>query len=315
MSAPTPPALEVRALTRRFGGLVAVNAVSFQVQPGEICGFIGPNGAGKTTTLRICATLDLPDDGDVFIAGHSVLEQPRAARAQLGFMPDAVEMEANTLVCDWLDFYARAVGLHGAKRRETIDQVVSFTGLGPLWFKECGALSKGNAQRLLLARTMLHDPALLLLDEPAAGLDPRARVELRELVKALAGLGKAVLLSSHILTELAEMCHTVVIIERGQLVAHGAVSSLVQAVTDERAVFVRCLAPADELMRRLAELPGVRQARPDRGGALISVEGGEEAQAELLRDLVAAGLRPVEFSPAEANLEDAFLKLTEGRLQ
>ena len=309
------PVLNVRGLTRRFGRLTAVDDLSFQVNPGEICGFIGPNGAGKTTTLRICATLDLPDEGDVFIAGHSVLDSPREARAALGFMPDAVEMEPNTPVRDWLDFYARAVGLVGARRREMIDQVVSFTGLGTLMDKECAVLSKGNAQRLLLARTMLHDPALLLLDEPAAGLDPRARVELRELVKALAAMGKAVLLSSHILTELAEMCHSVVILEQGKLVASGLVSSLLDRVSVGHAVFLRCLAPFEEVERRLVELPGVAGVRPERGGVVVSLDGGEEAAANLLGELVRIGLKPVEFTPQSAGLEDAFLRLTEGRLQ
>lgn len=307
--------LDVRGLTRRFGSLTAVNDLSFQVNAGEICGFIGPNGAGKTTTLRICATLDLPDEGDVFIGDHSVLDEPREARAALGFMPDAVEMEPNTLVIDWLDFYARAVGLRGARRREMVDQVIVFTGLGSLLFKECAVLSKGNAQRLLLARTMLHDPALLLLDEPAAGLDPRARVELRELVKALAAMGKAVLLSSHILTELAEMCHTVAILEQGRLVASGPVAAVLDRVSVGAAYFLRCLAPAEEVERRLVELPGVRDLRPERGGVVVGVDGGDEAAAALLAELVKTGLKPIEFSPMSVDLEDAFLRLTEGRLQ
>ncbi len=315
MSAPGTPALDVRRIVRHFGPLRAVDDVSFHVMPGQICGFIGPNGAGKTTTLRICATLDLPDVGDVAICGVSVLEDPREARRKLGFMPDAVEMEAHTPVRDWLDFHARAVGLHGPRRRQVVDDVVSFTGLGPLYDKESAVLSKGNAQRLLLARTLLHDPTLLLLDEPAAGLDPRARVELRELVRALAGLGKAVLLSSHILSELGELCDTVAIIEQGRVRAFGPVAEIVEKVSGGgSSVFVRTLAPQDALERALAEHPAVLSRRPERDGMVLQLQGGDEAAAGLLAYLVQCGLQPVVFSPVTADLEDAFLHLTDGRL-
>ncbi|MBK7874202.1 MAG: ABC transporter ATP-binding protein [Planctomycetes bacterium] len=210
-------ALEIRSITKTFGALKAVNEVSFQVKRGEILGFIGPNGAGKTTTMRICATLEYPDHGDVFVDGHSVLTYPREVRARLGFMPDSYGAYANTTIWEYLDFYARAYGLKGASRSKRVGEVMDFTQLGDLQEKEIATLSKGMKQRLCLAKTLLHDPSVMILDEPAAGLDPRARVELRELVRALAGMGKAILVSSHILTELAEMCDGVAVIERGTL--------------------------------------------------------------------------------------------------
>lgn len=311
-------ALEIASITRRFGSLKAVDGVSFQVHAGEICGFIGPNGAGKTTTMRICATLDLPDAGDVLVDGSSVLEEPRRVRRRLGFMPDSYGAYANTTVADYLDFFARAYGLRGRQRRDTAREVMAFTGVEPLASKEVNALSKGMKQRLCLAKTLLHDPALLILDEPAAGLDPRARVELRELVRALAGMGKAVLISSHILSELGELCDTVAVIEAGRLVATGSVDSVLREMQPHLGILVRALADEEDLRRALLEQPrveSVRPAREGRGGLVVDFVGELEQTAELLEALVRAGLRPVEFAPQGANLEDVFLSLTEGKLQ
>jgi len=307
--------LEVRGITKRFGALTAVDEVAFQVAPGEICGFIGPNGAGKTTTMRICATLELPDHGDVLVDGVSVLEEPRLARARIGFMPDAYGAYANTTVLEYLDFFARAYHLAGAQKRQTIERVVAFTTLDSMLEKEIAALSKGMKQRLCLAKTLLHDPGVLILDEPAAGLDPRARVELRELVRALAEMGKAILLSSHILSELAEMCSTVVVIERGKLRGAGAVGDVVRSVTPRTRFFLRALAGPEAAERTLLERPHVLEVRRERDGVSFELEGGPQEQAELLAALVGAGLRPTEFSTRETDLEDAFLSLTEGRLQ
>jgi ABC-2 type transport system ATP-binding protein len=307
--------LDVRGITKRFGALTAVREVAFAVAPGEICGFIGPNGAGKTTTMRICATLDLPDEGDVLVDGVSVLEEPRLARERIGFMPDSYGAYANTTVLDYLDFFARAYGLRGAQRADTIERVVAFTSLGEMLEKHVDALSKGMKQRLCLAKTLLHDPPVLILDEPAAGLDPRARVELRELVRALAGMGKAVLISSHILTELAEMCSAVAVIERGKLRGVGTVGDVTRAIVPRARLFLRALAGPDAVARALLERPGVLDVRRERDGVAFELEGGAEAQAELIAALVAAGLRPSELAARETNLEDVFLSLTEGHVQ
>ena len=308
-------ALEVRGIVKRFGDLAAVDDVSFRVEPGEIYGFIGPNGAGKTTTMRICATLELPDEGDVFIEGHSVLEEPRKVRERLGFMPDAYGAYTATSVLDYLDFFARSYGLRGKKRLDTLREVIDFTGLGTLSSKLTSSLSKGMRQRLCLAKTLLHDPATLILDEPAAGLDPRARVELRELVRALADMGKAVLISSHILTELSEVCTGIAVIEAGRIQATGSVEDIVRKVRSHSEVFVKALAPADELQRVLLETPGVSGLRPRGEGFLFDYGLEQEALAGLLERLVRAGVKPVEFAPSETNLEDLFLHLTEGKVQ
>jgi ABC-2 type transport system ATP-binding protein len=309
------PALEVRNLTKRFGKLTAVNNVSFTVERGSIIGFIGPNGAGKTTTMRICSTLEYPDQGDVFVEGHSVLDDPRDVRKRLGFMPDSYGAYANTTIWEYLDFYARAYGLKRDARRKRVAEVMEFTALTDLQTKEIATLSKGMKQRLCLAKTLLHDPSVMILDEPAAGLDPRARVELRELVRALAGMGKAILISSHILTELAEMCDGVAVIERGELKASGSVSELTKSLRPTALVYVRTVQGPEATERALLELPGVERVRREREGVVFEHVGTDDERALLLQQLVQRGLSPLEFTPQVVNLEEVFLSLTEGKLQ
>ena len=308
--------LEVSHLTRSFGNFRAVDDVSFAVRRGEICGFIGPNGAGKTTTMRIAVTLDLPDSGDIMIDGRSVLEAPRAARKCLGFMPDEYGAYSYTTVSDYLDFFARAYRL-GADRQTTIDRLVEFTSLDAMLEKPTSALSKGMKQRLCLAKTLLSDPEVLILDEPAAGLDPRARIELRELVKALAQMNKAILISSHILAELGEMCDSVVIIEEGRVRAHGSVSAITDELraADSIKVFVRALAGAEALEKALLEEPGVTSAHTERDGVVFAFEGDDAQLSRLVEALVRRELRLIEVTPEGLDLEDVFLSLTEGRVQ
>jgi ABC-2 type transport system ATP-binding protein len=308
-------ALTIRGITKSFGKFKAVDDVSFEVQRGEIYGFIGPNGAGKTTTMRVCSTLEVPDSGDVLVDGVSVVEEPRIARARIGFMPDSYGAYSNMTVLDYLDFFARAYGLRGERRRGTIAQVVDFTGLAPLAEKEITALSKGMKQRLCLAKTLLHDPAVLILDEPAAGLDPRARVELRELVKALAQMGKALLISSHILTELSEMCTGVAVIEHGKIRGTGSVAEVVKVAVPQLQMRLRALAGEEAAERALLERPRTKNVRRERGGVVFDYEGSPDELAALLAELVTAGLKPVEFAARESNLEDIFMSLTGGKLQ
>lgn len=309
-------ALSVRGITRTFGKLVAVDNASFEISRGEILGFIGPNGAGKTTTMRICATLETPDSGDVIIDGRSVLSDPRAVRERLGFMPDAYGAYIHTTISEYLDFYARAYGLRGRSRTRMLDYVKEFTALRPLEDKLITSLSKGMKQRLCLAKTLLHDPAILILDEPAAGLDPHARIELRELVLALAELGKAVMISSHILTELSQVCSTVAVIEAGKIRATGTVDQVIaMAQAQHSQVFVRTLSDQELAHRTLLEQAGVTSVRPHKNGLMVEFDGGEESLARLLQTLVERGLVPIEFSPNQVDLEDVFMSLTQGQIQ
>lgn len=309
------PLLEVRQLTRKFGSLLAVNEASFTIQKGEVWGFIGPNGAGKTTTMRAIATLDLPDEGDVYINGSSVLVEPQKARQTVGFMPDSLGAYSDTTVLEYLDFFARAVGLEPAARKKRIDQVMDFTDLRPLAERMMKSLSKGMSQRLCLAKTLLHDPELLVLDEPAAGLDPRARVEFRELVRALANEGKGVLISSHILSELSEVCDGVVVIEQGKIIRAGGVKQLAKDVSEHELLFIRILGSIDKLETTLAESRGVVSTRQEREGLVIEFQGSEEEISDLLASLVNQGLKPVEFHWHQVDLEELFLSFTDGNVQ
>ncbi|RKI51222.1 ABC transporter ATP-binding protein [Corallococcus sp. AB049A] len=324
--------LEVKGLRRDYGALRAVDDVSFSLEAGSILGFIGPNGAGKSTTLRILATLDVPTAGSVLLDGTSLVDAPDRARPLLGYMPDRYGTYDDVTVTEFLDFFARAYGLKGAQRKQRVESVMEFTGLGPLAHKLTTELSKGMRQRVALGRTLLHDPRLLLLDEPADGLDPRARIELRELLRALADQGKAVIISSHILTELAEICDSCVIIEQGRLLAQGKVEDLLRQGPDTSRVLeltVRLAATGDgsealwaRTERTLLEQPRVkdvsREASALRVRLELEVDAGptqaEAAAAALLSALVSQGLPVCAFSPRERNLEDAFMTVTKGRV-
>ena len=230
-------------------------------------------------------------------------------------MPDAYASEQNTPVRDYLEFHARAQGLRGPARGKAIRSVIDFTGLKPLLDKEVLALSKGMRQRAGLAVTLLHDPSLLILDEPAAGLDPRARVELRELLSVLAEMGKAVLISSHILTELSEICDVVAVIEAGRIRASGRVTDIQKQLSPDALYYMRCISSVELLQRFLLEQPGVDKVRADKQGCVFSLAEGDQALADLLGRAVTQGLRPLEMRPLTADLEEVFLSLTEGVVQ
>ena len=318
----TEPSLDVRHLHRFFGRLKAVNDVSFQAYPGQVMGFIGPNGAGKTTAMRILATLDMPTAGDALICGYSVVDDPDQVRRYLGFMPDSFGRYQNMNVVEYLDFYARAYGFRGARRRDAVEHVLVFTELNRLADKPIDTLSKGMSQRLCLGRTLIHDPQVLVLDEPAAGLDPRARVELRELIHLLATqLRKTVLISSHILTELGEICDSAAIIEAGQILAYGTIDEIQNQRTAQQqgsaAVIlgVRLIGDRPDLEKWLLEQPYVEKVQPSRNSCSFEFSGDEAAQAQLLRAMLAAGFEVIEFRGRSRTLEDAFMNITQGIVQ
>ncbi len=315
--------LSVVHLKRYFAGVKAVDDLTFSIASGEIYGFVGPNGAGKTTTMRILATLDEPTGGDALLDGVSVVQQPERARRAIGYMPDHLPSHRDVTVDDYLDFFARAYGLKGRRRRRTLGSIREFTRLAAIRDRLIHALSKGMKQRLSLARALIHDPGILILDEPAAGLDPRARIELRELLLALAGQGKAVLISSHILTELSEICHGAVIIEHGRMVRAGSIrelSSGVGAASGREAeeprtiVRLRHLGDGEALLRAALAAPHVEAVRPVAGELEVELAGGEEAAADLLAALVGAGHRIVEFRPQRGGLEEVFMSVTGGEV-
>jgi ABC-2 type transport system ATP-binding protein len=309
------PMIEVRRLRRHFGRTRAVDDISFAVNRGQVFGYIGPNGAGKTTSMRILATLDQPNAGDALVDGFSVVDDPDRVRRRLGFMPDYFGTYANMNVEEYLDFFARAYGLRGRERRRAVGYVMDFTQLDQLAAKPINGLSKGMKQRLCLGRTMIHDPAVLVLDEPAAGLDPRARIELREMIRRLAADGKTVLISSHILTELAEMCDVVGIIEQGRMLAVGSVAEIEKENKRHAQVRVRVLGGAEPLGAWLAERGDVHQIEVDGEAISFAHNGDEQSEADLLRDLVTAGFRIAAFGSHVKSLEDVFMQVTAGKVQ
>jgi ABC-2 type transport system ATP-binding protein len=307
--------LQLDGLVRHFGDVHAVDDVSFSVDRGQVLGFIGPNGAGKTTTMRILATLDTPQRGDARIGGYSVLDHPEKVRRITGFMPDYAGVYANTTVSEYLDFFARANDLKGEARRKAVDHIVDFMSIGDLRDRQVEGLSKGLKQRVALGRAIVHDPDVLILDEPAANLDPRARIEFRTLIRELAGDGKTILLSSHILTELAEMCDIVTVIEKGKILATGTVQDILENVRKRRRLSVRVAGPPAGLERFLLEQPGVRGVHEAGGRVQFEFDGGDDDQVQLIGRLITAGFPVLEFSAHSAGLEDLFIEITEGRVQ
>ena len=324
------PAIQLEGVTRWFGSTCAVDRVSFEVQPGEVFGFIGPNGAGKTTSMRVLATLDIPDQGSAYVDGFSVIDDPDRVRRRLGFMPDGFGTYANVNCEEYLDFFARAYGLRGNERRQALRRTMGFTQLDGMAQKPVNGLSKGMKQRLCLGRALIHDPIALILDEPAAGLDPRARIELREMISELKDAGKSLLVSSHILTELAEMCDRVGIIEQGRLLAVGTVDEILSgslmgatgqsgdASTNEAArirIVATIVDGIETAGQWLSEQPDVEVIK--KIGRMITFDyiNDPTRRAELLKAMVDHGVKVADFSAQQQSLEDAFLQVTRGRVQ
>ena len=309
--------VQVKNLRKEFGRTVAVDNISFAFDSGHVFGFVGPNGAGKTTTMRIIATIDEPTDGDVFLNGISIREQPELARKAVGYVPDTLPAHADITVHEYLDFYARAYGLRGARRTQAVNAIEEFTNVTGIRDKHLKALSKGMKQRVSLGRALVYDPDVLVLDEPAAGLDPRARVELRELLTLLAGRKKAILISSHILTELTEICNGVVIIERGKLLETGTIEEVLKKSSPRRTVAVRLLDPRHmaALRQELLQTPFVENPRDVGVEIHFELTSEETAASEVLALLIGKGFKVVEFRQTKADLEDIFMNVTKGGVQ
>ena len=317
------PMIDVQRLTRWFGTTCAVSDFSLQIEAGQVMGFIGPNGAGKTTTMRILATLDEPDVRDAFVDGFSVVNDPDRVRSRLGFMPDTYGTYPNVNTLEYLDFFARAYGLMGSARVAAIRRVLDFTHMQHMAEKPINGLSKGMKQRLCLGRALIHDPQVMVLDEPAAGLDPRARIELKEMIASLAAQGKSLLISSHILTELAEMCDEVAIIERGVLLAKGTIDQILHggSAADSRDETKHVWMQVDYLDSTqvvdhwLAAHPLIKDAQVNGKTAEFRFPNVEQARADLLAEMIQAGLRITRFAVKQRSLEDAFLQVTKGNVQ
>ena len=308
-----PLRIDLRNITKRYDKLTAVDNLSLALGPGEIFGFIGPNGAGKTTTIKILATLLEPTSGTAFVDGINVMENPDAVRARIGYMPDTFGVYDEFKVWEYLDFFAAAYKVPKGDRPGLIDLVLDLTNLSNKKDAYVEGLSRGMKQRLCLARTMVHNPKVLLLDEPASGLDPRARIEIRDLLKELRNLGKTIIVSSHILPELADFCTSVGIIEKGKLLVSGPIDSLIGDNIGARVLEIKV--PAEDkatASKVLAPLTGVRNVA-ERGEFLdVQFDGGIDAQNDLLLALINAKVRIVSFGEVQTDLEAVFMNLTRG---
>jgi len=308
--------IETRNLTHRYGKLTAINDLSLKIAEGSIFGFIGPNGAGKTTTMRILATLLRPTAGDAWIGGCSVRADPRGVRRQIGYMPDFFGVYDEMKVWEYLDFFAACYHIPASKRVGLIDDLLQLVDLAHRRDDYVDSLSRGMKQRLCLARTLAHDPKVLILDEPASGLDPRARIEIRELLRELRAMGKTIFFSSHILLEVAEICTTIGIIEAGKLVKCGTLDEI-QSHRRIRQVQVTLTDRAAEALSLLRSIPGVleatlqKQARR-RFELIVSFSGDDAAQTAILTHLMQAGLPVIGFEETKVELEDVFMQVTKG---
>jgi ABC-2 type transport system ATP-binding protein len=310
---PIPFAIETRGLTRRYGTLVAVDDLNLTVPAGSIFGLIGPNGAGKTTTLRMLAGLQEPSDGEIVFDGKRANGDWDHFRRQIGYMPDFFGVYEDMLVWEYLDFFARCYNLPAARRRQTVDELLALVDLAHKREDYVESLSRGMRQRLCLAHALVHDPKVLLLDEPASGLDPRARVEMRELLRELGAMGKTVLVSSHILSELAELCDSLGIIEGGRLVASGPMTQLMRHAREGRTLQIKLLSDPDAARSLLSSQPGVGEIVTANGAALeVDFLGDDHAAAALLSTLVAGGHQILSFTETRGDLEEVFLRLTRG---
>jgi ABC-2 type transport system ATP-binding protein len=300
--------IRVRGLTKRYGRVRALAGLDLDVEPGAICGFIGQNGAGKTTTLRILATLLLPDSGEATIGGVDVLSEPHVVRRLVGYMPDFFGVYDDLKVGEYLEFYGSLSGLDHPAAARLRDELLELVDLGVKRDDYVETLSRGMQQRLCLARALVHDPQVLLLDEPASGLDPVARVELREILKELGRLGKTILISSHILSELADLCTHVAIVAEGRLIRSGPVGELV-AAAERPEYLLRALREVERAARALEVVPGVVGVSVGEAGVRFGCDGGAETAARALAAVVAAGVPVARFGEVESSLEATFVRL------
>ena len=302
--------LRVENLVKRYGRFVAVTSLNLEVERGCIFGLVGPNGAGKTTTMRIISTLLPADWGDVWIDGVNVRENPLKARNRLGYVPDFFGVYDKLKVDEYLDFYGNAHRVDAAKRKESIPALLELVNLSDRRTSYVNELSRGMQQRLCLARALIHDPDLLVMDEPASGMDPRARAEMKGILRALRDMGKTIVISSHILPEMAELCDAVGIMDRGTLALTGTMEQVLGRTKGTSAVDVQLLRGIDEAVLAMKELAFVRDVQADGNYLKVTYSGGDEQQACILRAMIDRGAVVLRFVRNEANLERVFLEVT-----
>ena len=307
--------LQTINLTKRYGKLVALNNLHLNIEEGECFGYIGPNGAGKTTTIKILATLLQPTWGEARICGHVIGYESRKIRPLIGYVPDFFGAYEDMVVQEYLEFFASAYNITGKQRTRVVGDVLELTDLAVKRDALVDSLSRGMQQRLSIARVLLHDPKVLLLDEPASGLDPRARIEIRELLKELRRMGKTIIISSHILHELAELCTTVGILEQGVLLYHGPIQEIIRRVKTETKLHISVVEQQDLAASLLKRVKGVRSVTQLDGHIVVEFEKPPRDFSGLARLLLDNNFKIREIREEEVNLETAFMRLTKGMVQ
>jgi ABC-2 type transport system ATP-binding protein len=306
--------ISIEDLTKTYGAHRALDHVSFQVEAGDMFGLIGPNGAGKTTLIRILSTLLQPTAGHAKVAGHSVTREAAEVRRLIGYMPDFFGVYEELKVREYLEFFASTYGIKGAKRKSTVDGVLELVDLTEKRDALIAALSRGMQQRLGLARVLVHDPQVLFLDEPASGLDPRARIEIRALLKELRKMGKTILISSHILADLADLCNKIGLIERGKLLYAGGLKEAMAKVQSDDLWLVEVFDEIEKAQGILQKQPFIESVTVDEGLLRVKLLPGRTEVHAIPQALLSEGLRLKQFKLVEVTLEDAFLKLTKGEV-
>jgi ABC-2 type transport system ATP-binding protein len=310
------PMVQTINLTKRYGDLMALQNLNLEIEQGDSFGFIGPNGAGKTTTIKILATLLKPTWGEARIDGLSVGPvNARQVRSVIGYVPDYFGSYQDMVVREYLEFFAASYNIHGAKRRQVVDDVLALTDLTHKVDSDVNGLSRGMKQRLSVARVLLHDPKVLLLDEPASGLDPRARIEMRELLKELHRMGKTILISSHILLELADLCNKVGIIEQGELKFTGTMQEIINKARTAVILHVGVADRPHSAVELIRQVPGVSTAELNGGSIRVTLEAGQTDPSQIAHRLVTAGYALTRLEEERVNLETAFMRLTKGLVQ
>jgi ABC-2 type transport system ATP-binding protein len=304
--------IETRDLTKKYGELFAIKSIDLNLSRGDLFGFIGPNGSGKTTTMRILATLLNPTWGEAYVGGYSIYTRPKEIRRLIGYMPDQFGVYDDMKVIEYLEFFAAAYRIRGPKRRQVCDEVLDLVELGYKREALVTSLSRGMTQRLGLARVLLHDPQVLLLDEPASGLDPRARIEIRQLLKRLGTMGKTIMVSSHILPELADICNKIGIIERGELIVNATVADVMKQVRRQTVLNIGVAGDRDAAARLLEGHDLVDRVDPGDKYLTVTLTDGQQDYSDLATLLVSAGHKLTLLREEELNLETAFMALTKG---
>ncbi len=304
--------IEVHDLTKKYGELHAIHKIELKLERGDVFGFIGPNGAGKTTTMRILATLLNPTWGEAYVGGYSIYTKPKEIRRIIGYMPDFFGVYDNMKVIEYLEFFAAAYRIKGPERRKICDEVLELVDLGYKRNELVTSLSRGMTQRLGLARVLLHDPQVLLLDEPASGLDPRARIEIRGLLKELRNMGKTIMVSSHILPELADICNKIGIIEKGELQVNADVDDVLRQVRGQTVLLIDVAGDRDAAGKLLEQHDLVESVEEAKDALRVTLVTGDHDYSVLAKLLLDNGHSLKRLNEEEINLETAFMTLTKG---